>query len=597
MGHDPVVMNVRRLASASSAVMIMLLLTGSSVSFAAPSSQPLSLSVGGAVSNLGDQTYNVHGTQLVSGLVDGFWLSPASTTIDYSLSAQVNGMKTDGNAHIQLQSTIPGSPTTGSMGWTSSNGGTFTPQPPKSQGCNKPDGNGQMQCQAQFSPGSNGAAVVTAQYPGDSYNLGSGDSFTVFVGDVSTSPATSTSLTCDQARLQVGQSTSCRATVTDADSSAENAGVTWTSSNGGTFTPQPPKSQGCNKPDGNGQMQCQAQFTADTVGPVAITVTYSPADKVHAASSDSYTVFVGIFGPSQATATSLTCDQSRVKANHNANCRATVLTSYAGTGLTLDVKVDINSQVGTGVPLGCDVPGSTVPCNSYLPSFFVGGAKIQTNVGDGHAPPTPDAKASAQPQMMLESPYLNPWGSPIMMMSTDGSIMLSSTYRTGTIDWHGTQSSGVMTGTLGAGASPVGGNFGVTTKEHEDLVAGTASDSGTMTFSQFVSSLTNVPLTISGSYQGSSVIPKDPSSQACLQEEAIFGLPCVSDCTPMLFEGLGMPSIPPGFEGTCTTTGFQSSGQFHLQQDRISVVGAYSTTWSSPALGFASGVSAKVSPH
>ncbi len=537
--------------------------------------------VGGTVADLGNQTYGVHGDQLVYGVVAGFPLSPDTTNLDYTLNAHVNGVNTNGNAHVHLEGTIPGSPATSPITWTSS-GGTLASHQPKSQGCDKPDKSGQMQCEAQFTSNTAGAVVVTATYPGDGYNSASSDSYTIFVGNVDSSPATSTSISCDQARLQAGQSTNCRAVVTVADSSAQGTGVVWTSNNGGTFSPQPPgKSQGCNKPDHDGQMQCQAQFTAGTAGPTTITATYAPSDSAHVASSDSYTVFVGVFGASPVTGTSLTCDHNRLDATDDTKCHATVLTSYAGTSLSLDIAVNIDNQIGMGVPIGCDSSGSTTPCNSLLPAFFVGGANVELTVGKGHGAQTTSGKPSTQPQMMLESPYWNPWGAPILVASADGTITLVSKYSVGTVDWERTVVTGIMSGVVGTGTTTNAiGAFSLVSNEHEDLVAGTTKDSGTMTFSHFVSPLSITPITISGIYKGSSVVPM-PGSPACDAEMTTFGTPCVVDCSSLT-----------GFPGTCTVTGFQSNGIFALKQGKIAIAGAYSTIWSVPALGFASSVAA-----
>ena len=41
-----------------------------------------------------------------------------------------------------------------------------------------------------------------------------------------------------------------------------------------------------------------------------------------------------------------------------------------------------------------------------------------------------------------------------------------------------------------------------------------------------------------------------------------------------------------GFPGTCTQTGFQSSGAAAMQNTQIAVTGSYSTTWDVPALDY-----------
>jgi hypothetical protein len=193
--------------------------------------------------------------------------------------------------------------------------------------------------------------------------------------------------------------------------------------------------------------------------------------------------------------------------------------------------------------------------------------------------------------MLFESPYFSPWGGPLMIVSTDGSIVIATTYDKATLDWKGASVSGTIRGSMGT--SPVQGTMTLSSNEHEDFVSGTtAYDNGTMSFTN----MSPRSLNVQGTYQGTSVIPK-PGSFECGLTQTLTSTACTQDCSAY-FGSLGLPVIP----GTCTQTGFQSTGQFSLLGQRTSdgvirtttVSGSYSTTWSSPALGFVSIAAATV---
>jgi hypothetical protein len=185
--------------------------------------------------------------------------------------------------------------------------------------------------------------------------------------------------------------------------------------------------------------------------------------------------------------------------------------------------------------------------------------------------------------MLFESPYFNPWGNPIMIVSTDGAIVIATTYDKATLDWKGTSIVGTVKGALGG--ARVQGTMSMSSNEHENFVTGvTDYDNGTMSFTN----MSPRSLNVQGTFQGTSVIPK-PGSLACAMVQAFASTPCIQDCS-VYFGSLGLPVIP----GTCTQTAFQSTGQFSLVGQRTSdgairtttVSGSYSTTWSVPALGF-----------
>jgi hypothetical protein len=224
-------------------------------------------------------------------------------------------------------------------------------------------------------------------------------------------------------------------------------------------------------------------------------------------------------------------------------------TTTGGANVSVSGTFNINSIVPAAeLPLGC-----TTNCQSALPFFFLG---TSSNVRMTVAGTTQTVSET----MQIESPYFNPFGAPIVLASTDNSIIIAATYTKGSIMWAGTNVGGVMIGTLGN--TKTSGTFNMTSGELENLVTGNSIDAGTISFS----SMTQSSLDAKGFYVGTSTIPTTGTS----------------DCSAMT-----------GIPGTCTETGFQSIGQFTMS----GITGSYNTMWGVPALGFSSSVSATVSQH
>jgi hypothetical protein len=251
----------------------------------------------------------------------------------------------------------------------------------------------------------------------------------------------------------------------------------------------------------------------------------------------------------------------------------------SGAQVQVQSSAQIVGMQSQSLPIGC-----TTTCTSGIPVFFVGVAVTDITIGWS---PTQHITST----MLFESPYFNPWGNPILIVSTDGSIVIATTYDKATLDWKGTTVSGTIRGSLGS--YPVQGTMALTSNEHEDFVTGvTDYDNGTMSFTN----MSPKSLNVQGTYQGTSTIPK-PGTFACAVVQWLYSTPCTQDCS-VYFGTLGLPVIP----GTCTQTGFQSSGKFSLQGQGTSeggvqtttVAGSYATTWSAPALGFFSLATASV---
>jgi hypothetical protein len=238
----------------------------------------------------------------------------------------------------------------------------------------------------------------------------------------------------------------------------------------------------------------------------------------------------------------------------NMSTSGTASFSLAGTtdiggineSITADGQIQISAEYN-----------ATTIGNSELPLFFVGGSNTTVAVNGG-------APSVATPTFDLESPYFNPWGAPIVLAAEDNSTVIVCTYDVGTIRWQGTETLGAVNGTMGG--SPVAGSLSIVSQENEDLVAGTATDSGTIALSGMSPSL----LDVSGSYTGTSTIPTAGEA----------------DCSP----DVGFPASSPGL-GVCTQTGFDSSGQATMQNGQFQVAGSYTTTWGVPALGYSSALS------
>ncbi|HKT21463.1 MAG TPA: hypothetical protein VJR06_02400 [Nitrososphaerales archaeon] len=190
--------------------------------------------------------------------------------------------------------------------------------------------------------------------------------------------------------------------------------------------------------------------------------------------------------------------------------------------------------------------------NSELPGFFVSSAPSIT-INDGGI-----VQTLAQP-LVAESPYINPFGAPIVLSSMDGvTLIVVARFSTGTINWQGTSIQGAVTGQSGPSREGlVTGTVILTGNEAEDLVAGTATDQGSITFT----GMSQRGLNAVGTYTGSDIIPTTGAI----------------DC-----------SAYTGVTGTCTETGFTSTGTFSAGQ----IKGGYSTQWSVPALGFYSTINA-----
>ena len=226
----------------------------------------------------------------------------------------------------------------------------------------------------------------------------------------------------------------------------------------------------------------------------------------------------------------------------------------SGEGVTVVGSVPLNRVAPVPAeefPVGCQSD-----CNSQIVAFYVGVAHLDITVGQ--------TKQEASVPLAFESAFLSPFGSPIVISSVNGTTLtVVTTYTQADIHWINVNLQGTTAGSLDG--APVSGQFTISSAADENLLTGTETESGTMTFSGMSPS----SLDVSGSYQGTSTIPATGTV----------------DCSALT-----------GFPGTCTETGFDSQGTMVLSGGSVSVTGSYQTSWYVPALSFTGSAAAMVSP-
>ncbi len=237
-------------------------------------------------------------------------------------------------------------------------------------------------------------------------------------------------------------------------------------------------------------------------------------------------------------------------------------TTAKGQSVELDGKIAIHSMIPAESFIG-----------SGIPSAFLGVLNGSVSVGKDSRP--------FNVHVSLESPFINPFGGPIVVSSLDSgnSLVLVSGYQVARIVYTDVQ---VLTlsvsGTVG-GTPVTAGSATLTTWAVENLHAGTESEQGTISFH----GMTPGYLDSSGSYSGNSIIP---SASNCL---TTYGFaPCTFDCTVDLPALMGVPALNlvPLPSGLCTVTGFISSGSFHTNGPHAEISGTYATVWDIPAISF-----------
>jgi len=177
-------------------------------------------------------------------------------------------------------------------------------------------------CSVAVTPSTSGTLSISASYNGDSAHAASAGSTSITVNK----RATITAVSCSPASVQVGQSTTCTASVSDTSpgtTSAPSGTVGFTSSGLGSFAGAP-----CNLVAVNSTTAiCNATYTPSGISARTdtITGTYTPSasDTVHNASSGTFLLDVTI-APLNPTSTSVSCTPSNIVVNQVTTCTAAV---------------------------------------------------------------------------------------------------------------------------------------------------------------------------------------------------------------------------------------------------------------------------------
>jgi hypothetical protein len=231
---------------------------------------------------------------------------------------------------------------------------------------------------------------------------------------------------------------------------------------------------------------------------------------------------------------------------------------HGATSAGKNVNLRIDAVVVDSIPAACFPSYSMGTClagdNSEIPAFLV---------AVGYANTGSDDSQKQSISLMIEDAALNPFGDRIVISSLDGSIMIVATYDHAKTIWEGVQLAGIVTGSIGVGASAVSGNFVENITTTENYVTGTARDNGQIA----LVGMTPKNLNSNGPFNGSSTIPTKGSF----------------DCSPF-----GLPK-------TCLETGFASSGSFTLMNQKgWSMSGKYDVEWPAPSVVFAGTITAKM---
>jgi len=223
---------------------------------------------------------------------------------------------------------------------------------------------------------------------------------------------------------------------------------------------------------------------------------------------------------------------------------------YLSGGFNARITIDdaIPAAIFPLSPTFANCDPTTETCNSEIPLLFTGTATINTGRGDSvHVP------------IGIESAYWDPLGGPIVIASLEpGSFTFSLivTYNVATITWIGVQLQGGFEGFLGN--EPVSGAYGQMTFSQENLLKGTESDFGTITFAE----ATDPSLDGQGFFFGHTTFTTE-GGEDCTMAPFNFPLP----------------------EGTCLATGATSDGSFFMSGSQGNFIfGTYETVWSVPSL-------------
>jgi hypothetical protein len=214
--------------------------------------------------------------------------------------------------------TVTGQSPTGTVGWTSSEAGTFT-----ASTCTLSSGS----CKVQYTPSSTSSPVtITANYQGDSKNAASSGSFSLLVAKAHTT----TNVSCSPSHVVVGGLSLCASTVTGVN---QTGTVIWATNGNGAF-----QSTICTLSSG----QCSVVYVPSSTSTATITASYG-GDANNGNSSGSSS----LVATKSSTTTSVSCSPSSIFQSSPSSCVATVGGYHPGG----DVTFAATGNVGTFLPL------------------------------------------------------------------------------------------------------------------------------------------------------------------------------------------------------------------------------------------------------
>jgi hypothetical protein len=205
--------------------------------------------------------------------------------------------------------------------------------------------------------------------------------------------------------------------------------------------------------------------------------------------------------------------------------------------------------------------GCKTNCTSFIPASFIAYENFSVIV---------NGVTLSNQQMVptaFESPYLDPFGSPILVTTLDGGISLLANYSVAKVNWSGSTVSGTVWGNYGSGSGNItlSGLFVVQSNNTEDLVSGTQVDSGKVLLYQ----MNPARFDSSGNFSGNSSIPASTLTPCDMSQ--------------------GLPA------GSCSQSGLESEGSVSLLSSSGSsrFSGNYLTIWATPAINSTSALSAQ----
>ena len=228
-----------------------------------------------------------------------------------------------------------------------------------------------------------------------------------------------------------------------------------------------------------------------------------------------------------------------------------------------NVHVWIEAQVVNAVPAICFPSYSAGKCakgdTSEIPAYFTAVGEVNSQVGK-------NAPVSHEIHLHIEDAAMNPFGGPIVISSFSGKLLVVATYSSAHTEWGGVVTEGSLSGSLGGGApasTSVSGAFVQKIFASENYVTGNETDHGSVA----LVNMTNTLLDSQGTFRGNSSIPTTGEI----------------DCSPT--------QLP----GTCTETGFVSTGTFSMMSKQGQpVMGGYDVVWPAPSVVFGGVISGTV---